>query len=151
MAATRGMCPACSGNYAVAQDGTPYKHNTPGTEGVCPGCDQQALPLPRWAVYGPPLVILRIDGDATPLESIDVTDSHQATLLGTFDHEPTVEDLTSVAPEGVTVPTGPDPDSDSTPVADPDMVVTEPETEPIPDPNQPQPDPQPAPDPNPAP
>lgn len=114
---TRGQCPACYGNYAVAQDGTPYKHNTPGTDTPCPGADEQALPLPQWLVYGGeiqitqhPVAVQQISSEAEGLPEIDYADNQVLALLGSFDHEPTPAEIQALVPEKwhTTLPPGPD-------------------------------------------
>lgn len=114
---TRGQCPVCYGTYAVAADGTPYKHNTPGADTVCPGADEQALPVPQWLVYGGeiqilqhPVVIQQISSEAEGLPEIDYADDQVLQLLGSFDHEPTPAEIQDLVPEQwhITLPPGPD-------------------------------------------
>ena len=106
---TRGLCVLCSGNYAVTQDGTPYKH-TLGGEGTCPGVESQALVGDYvWGVYGQMTEQMETEtfptstsGPVLASEVPDVVlwaDGLTLPLLETFGAHPTFEQVQALLPE----------------------------------------------------
>ena len=110
--ADRGLCAVCGGNYAVAKDGTPYKHDSE-SEQPCSGSDQPISALVDdavYLVYGGEVkdyrfvVIGPVDKTVEHAEEYVITADGQAVpLLGT----PTSSDpaeINALLPEGQGIP-----------------------------------------------
>lgn len=121
--ADRGYCAVCQTNHAIANDGTPYQHNTPGTDDICPGSDDPALNLSstRWRVYGgvvtvnsdeqcPCVVIGPIQVPEEGEYAGEVPTVHSGNddvvlpMLGEFDHPPTHTESMALLPAAKRTP-----------------------------------------------
>lgn len=112
MAAPRGLCSTCGGEFAVANDGTPYKHTNPSTGEPCAGSDSPVSVLAdaaRYLVYGGEVteycfvVIGPVEAGATHAETFAVSGTQSLPLLGEVASS-TPEAVNPLLPEGKGLP-----------------------------------------------
>ena len=143
--ADRGLCAVCGGDYAIAKDGTPYKHSTEG-EDICPGSDLQILMNVEDAVW----LVYASEGRFVVFGPVEKGADHPAThaslpfLAEVASASP--EDVNPVLPEGLSIPTGeptPDEEPEIPEPAEDTVEPTEDQTPPAEEDVQPAPTPDP--------